>query len=126
MKILALILAVLPLAFAQEKPAAEPAKTEAAAPAPDAAKPDAAKPDAATAEEAASPAAEGAAAPEHAVRGSVEVGYRFVGDIGGNQDVYRSIVNLGKGPRLLNTDLSMSPSLKWIDDLAVRALVAPC
>jgi hypothetical protein len=30
-------------------------------------------------------------------------------------------VNLGEGPRLLNMDLSMSPSLKWIDDLSIRA-----
>ena len=68
------------------------------------------------------PAAEGtAAAPESMIRGSVEVGYRFVGDIGGNQDVYRSVVNLGEGPRLLNLDLSLTPSLKWIDDLTIRA-----
>lgn len=114
MKRLALTLMAGLLAFAQEKPA-EPAKEQPAAEQ----KAEEAKAEEGKAEE--SPAAEGAAAPEPALRGAVEVGYRFVGDIGGNSDVYRSVVNLGDGPRLLNMDLSMSPSLKWIDDLAVRA-----
>jgi hypothetical protein len=109
---LILVLLAFSVAFAQEKPAAAPA-AETAKPAEEV------KP--AEEQQAETPAVEGAAAPEAPVRGSVEVGYRFVGDIRGNQDTYRSVVNLGEGPRLLNMDLSMSPSLKWIDDLTVRA-----
>jgi hypothetical protein len=72
--------------------------------------------------ETAQPEAETAApATEPVMNTSIEVGYRWVGSIRGNPDVYRSVVNLGEGPRLLNLDFSMSPSAKWIDALTVRA-----
>ncbi len=98
----------LPLLMAQApaKPAAEPEKKAAEE-----------KPAADTAP---SPAAEGPSAPEALVKGSMEVGYRIVGPIGGSNNAYRSVVNLGEGLRLINTDLTMSPSLKWIDDMALR------
>jgi hypothetical protein len=39
----------------------------------------------------------------------------------GSFDTYRSVVNLGEGPRLLNFDFTMSPALKWIDELDLHA-----
>jgi hypothetical protein len=97
------------VAFAQtpEKPAEASKPAEGAKPAAEESKPAEAAAD--------TPAA------EPAITGSVEIGYRFNGSLTGNEDVYRSVVNLGEGPRLLNLDLSMSPSLKWIDELTLRA-----
>ncbi|MDZ4801638.1 MAG: hypothetical protein SGI92_26070 [Bryobacteraceae bacterium] len=86
-------------ASAQEKPAEEK-KEEAAAAAP--------------------AAAEGPSATESLVKGSVEVGYRAVGAVRGDLNTYRSVVNLGEGVRVMSVDLTMSPSLKWIDDVALR------
>src|SRR5437867_5791362 len=37
----------------------------------------------------------------------VEVGFRWVSDIAGNRDMYRSMVNLGQGPKLLRSTLSL-------------------
>ena len=39
-------------------------------------------------------------------RSSTEVGYRWV-DTKGSEDMYRSMVNLGSGPKLLHSDLSL-------------------
>lgn len=36
-----------------------------------------------------------------------EVGYRIVPEVAGNKDVYRSMINLGSGPRLLSSHLSL-------------------
>ncbi|HYP09324.1 MAG TPA: hypothetical protein VER03_24075 [Bryobacteraceae bacterium] len=52
---------------------------------------------------------------------SVEIGYRWLGQMHGSFNTYRSVVNLGEGPRLLNFDFSMAPSHKWIDSFEVRA-----
>lgn len=41
----------------------------------------------------------------------VEVGYRWVSDVAGNRDVYRSMVNLGEGPKLMRSRLSMRSPL---------------
>src|SRR5512135_3786666 len=75
-------------AEAAAAPAAEPAKTEAAAPA--------------------APAPwEQAPAKlfgSENMSGSVEVGYRWLGTLYGNENVYRSVVNLGEGPRLFGFD----------------------
>jgi hypothetical protein len=37
----------------------------------------------------------------------VEIGYRWVSDTAGNRDMYRSLVNLGEGPKLLHSSISM-------------------
>jgi hypothetical protein len=55
------------------------------------------------------------------VTGSLEVGYRWTGDIRGNYNVYRSVVNYGDGPRLLNTDLTFTPKVKWLDRIDLHA-----
>ena len=55
------------------------------------------------------------------ITGSVDFGYRFT-SIGGDNDVYRSVVNLGQGPRLLGLDLTIvDPQKRLFDHLDVRA-----
>jgi len=70
-------------------------------------------------------AAQSAASPtpstEPWITGSVDLGYRFT-SIGGDNDVYRSIVNLGQGPRLLGLDFTIvDPRHRLFDHLDVRA-----
>ncbi|HVN06245.1 MAG TPA: hypothetical protein VMT86_17605 [Bryobacteraceae bacterium] len=53
--------------------------------------------------------------------GSIDLGYRFT-SIGGDNDVYRSVVNLGQGPRLLGLDFTIAdPKKRLFDRLNVRA-----
>jgi len=53
--------------------------------------------------------------------GTLDLGYRFT-SIGGDNDVYRSIVNLGQGPRLLGLDFAIvDPAKRLFDRLDVRA-----
>jgi hypothetical protein len=60
--------------------------------------------------------------PERKLTAEVEGGYRFVQDVGGNQSVYRSIVNLGDGPKLFQGRASYrNPGARWIDRLEVQA-----
>jgi hypothetical protein len=56
------------------------------------------------------------------IEGSFEVGYRWVPNITGNLDAYRSVVNLGQGPRLLNADFTIrDPKKRLFDRLDVHA-----
>ena len=58
---------------------------------------------------------------EQWITGSVDFGFRFT-SVGGDNDVYRSIVNLGQGPRLLGLDLTIiDPKKRLFDHLDVRA-----
>ena len=58
---------------------------------------------------------------EQWITGSVDFGYRFT-SVGGNNDVYRSVVNLGQGPRLLGLDFTIiDPKKRLFDHLDVRA-----
>ena len=74
-------------------------------------------------------AAEAAAAPaspvpagEPTVTGSVDFGYRWVDFKGGSYQTYRSIVNLGEGPKLFGADLTVQdPKGRLFDRLDVRA-----
>jgi hypothetical protein len=71
------------------------------------------------------PAPESAASPtpstEPWITGTLDFGYRFT-SIGGDNDVYRSVVNLGQGPRLLGLDLTIvDPQKRLFDHLDVRA-----
>ena len=55
------------------------------------------------------------------VTGNIDVGYRFVSTPGGSFDTYRSVVNLGSGPKLVGVDLTiLEPSRKWFDSIHVR------
>ncbi|MCC6388954.1 MAG: hypothetical protein IT167_00020 [Bryobacterales bacterium] len=50
-----------------------------------------------------------------------EVGARWNQGIQGDLNTYRSIVNLGEGPRLMNWDASLEkPSLKWLEKAHFR------
>src|SRR5262249_31425350 len=54
--------------------------------------------------------------------GSVDVGYRWRSDVGGSFDTYRSVVNLGSGPKLLGADFTITdPKHRAFDRLAVLA-----
>ena len=49
-------------------------------------------------------------------QGSIELGYRWIPNINGSFDTYRSVVNLGQGPRLFNADLTLiDPSKRFFD-----------
>jgi hypothetical protein len=52
---------------------------------------------------------------------SLEVGNRWSSEVKGNSDVYRSLVNLGDGPKVLGLDLSLrGPASGLFDKLDVR------
>ncbi len=58
---------------------------------------------------------------EPVVTGSIDLGYRFT-SVGGSNDVYRSVVNLGQGPRLIGLDFTVvDPQKRLFDRLDVRA-----
>ncbi len=74
----------------------------------------------------ASPAVASPASPTPAseiwLTGSVDLGYRWVTGVGGSYDVYRSIVNLGSGPKLLGADFTLTdPKHRLFDQIHVRA-----
>ncbi len=63
-----------------------------------------------------------APAQEKTVTGNVEFGYRWVPALAGNERVYRSIVNLGEGPKLFGADLSFrSPRPALFERLDLQA-----
>ncbi len=52
--------------------------------------------------------------------GSIDVRNRWVSDIAGNSQVYRSVVNLGEGPRLFDANLRFSrPGSRWADSASL-------
>jgi hypothetical protein len=61
-----------------------------------------------------------AQSPDAEPRLSIEVGNRWVSDVKGNYDAYRSVVNLGEGPKVFGVDLSLRGSHKLFDKLNVR------
>ncbi len=63
-----------------------------------------------------------APATEPFISGNLDVGYRWVSGVGGDFNTYRSIVNLGDGPRLFNLDaIIVPPSWKFADRITVNA-----
>ena len=52
------------------------------------------------------------------IEGSFEVGYRWIPNISGNVDAYRSVVNLGEGPKLLDADFTLRDPNKRVFDRA--------
>ena len=113
MRILATLLLTLLLGAqatsAQEKPAApaeeKPKPAEAAPPA---------QP---------TPAAEPAAAEgERLITGSIEAGYRWIPNIDGSFNTYRSVVNLGEGPKLFGADFTIrDPKRRAFDRAEIHA-----
>lgn len=57
------------------------------------------------------------------VTGTVDLGHRWRTNVGGSFDAYRSVVDLGSGPKLLGADFAIvDPSKRLFDRLNVRAL----
>lgn len=60
--------------------------------------------------------------PEPWLTGSIDLGYRWRSHVDGSFDTYRSIVNLGSGPKLLGTEFTINdPDHRWFDRVDVRA-----
>jgi hypothetical protein len=123
--LLAFLIGAAALAQPPAPPAQPPAKTPAtpeaqaeAAAATPAKADDQAKPaEPATPATAASPVPTG----EQWITGSVDLGYRWVGEAG-NLPTYRSIVNLGSGPKLTGLDLTITdPKHRLFDRIDARA-----
>lgn len=99
MRLLWAVLIAVPL-LAQDQ-AAQPAVQPAAQPAA-----------AATAAESPAPST------EQWLTGSVDVGYRWLTDVRGNFQSYRSVINLGEGPKLFGLDFTIQdPKKRWFDRL---------
>lgn len=63
-----------------------------------------------------------APATENWLTGSVDFGYRWLSGVGGDFNTYRSVVNLGDGPKLFGVDLSIQPrSKRLVDRIDIRA-----
>src|SRR6516165_7934275 len=59
---------------------------------------------------------------EPVLTGSIDLGYRWRSSVGGSFDTYRSIVNLGSGPKLLGADFALTdPKHRAFDQIRVRA-----
>ncbi len=83
-------------------------------------------PDAAKQETAAAPTPAAAASPvpaaENWFSGYIDVGGTWRSDVGGSFDAYRSIVNLGSGPKLIGADFTiLDPKHRLFDEVRVRA-----
>ncbi len=59
---------------------------------------------------------------ENWLTGSIDLGYRWRTGVGGSLDTYRSIVDLGSGPKLLGADFTLTdPKHRAFDQIDVRA-----
>src|SRR5271163_4953505 len=68
------------------------------------------------------PAAPPAPPGENWFKGSFEAGYRWIPDIDGNFNAYRSVVNLGEGLKLFDADFTLrDPSKRFFDRADIRA-----
>jgi len=108
MKLLLVLMLLIPAFGQEQQQAAAPAQAQAQATAP------------AKAEE--KPAASPAPAGEQWVNGSFELGYRWLTDVRGNFQEYRSVINLGEGPKLFGADFTIQdPKRRLFDRIDVRA-----
>ncbi len=127
MKLLASLIVLIPL-WAQETPKPADSESGGAPAAQDQSKAaqDTSAPQASASQAPATqaPAAQTAAAPPPAqpaatdrwVQGSIQLGYRWIPNIDGSFGTYRSVINLGQGPKLLDADLTLlSPSKRFFD-----------
>jgi hypothetical protein len=112
-----------PPAKPPDKAAVTPeAKAEAVAAAPAKADDQAKPPEPATPAKAAEKAASPAPSTEQWITGSFDFGYRWVGDVRGSLPTYRSIVNLGDGPKLTGLDFTITdPKHRLFDRIDARA-----
>jgi hypothetical protein len=107
MAISAMCVSVVWPVVAQEQAAPPPVATPAPAPAAQSATSDATSPVPST---------------EPVLTGWIDLGYRWRTDVGGSFDAYRSIIDLGSGPKLIGTDFKLTdPKHRWFDQIQVRA-----
>ena len=60
---------------------------------------------------------------EQNITGSIDFGYRWVRDVRGNFDTYRSVVNLGEGPKLFGWDFSIQdPKKRFFDRIDTQGI----
>jgi hypothetical protein len=86
--------------------------------------PDPQKPPAAAADQAppAAPAASPVPTTEANLTGWVDFGYRFTSGVNGSLETYRSVINLGAGPKLFGAEFTLiDPKRKFFDVMHVRA-----
>ncbi|HME07577.1 MAG TPA: hypothetical protein VKG25_11015 [Bryobacteraceae bacterium] len=70
----------------------------------------------------AAPAASPVPSTETWLTGSIDLGYRWVTNVDGSFNTYRSLVNLGEGPKLLGTEFTIAdPKHRLFDRIDVRA-----
>lgn len=120
LRIIVILAALVSPAFAQEPAAVPPSAVPPAAAAPEV-KAETAQP-AAAKQETAAPAAPPTPSTESWFTGSIDVGDTWRSDIGGSVDAYRSIVNLGSGPKLIGADFTiLDPKHHLFDEIRVRA-----
>ncbi len=75
-----------------------------------------------SAQQAETTAASPVPASENWLTGSIDLGYRWRSDVGGSFDTYRSIVDLGSGPKLLGADFTLTdPKHRAFDQIRLRA-----
>jgi len=76
----------------------------------------------ATAPAASSDTSSPAPSTQPALTGWIDLGYRWRTDVAGSLDTYRSIINLGSGPKFLGADFTLAdPKHRWFDAIQVRA-----
>jgi hypothetical protein len=110
---------LLTLAVFAQQPAQQTKPVEQAAPAAAAPATEQAAPAKTEDKAAASPAP----STESWINGSVDFGYRWVPDVRGNFAQYRSVVNLGEGPKLFGFDLTLQdPKKRLYDSLILRGM----
>jgi hypothetical protein len=91
-------------------PAAPAVSTQTAAPAPAASATDA------------KPQASPVPVPEPDISGWIDFGYRWRSGVNGSLETYRSVVNLGAGPKLFGADLTLiDPKKRFFDAMHIRA-----
>lgn len=67
--------------------------------------------------------AQDTASPAEPVTGTVDLGYRWLSDLQGNDLTYRSIINLGEGPKLLGADLNFrDPTDRLFDTMTLSGI----
>jgi hypothetical protein len=59
---------------------------------------------------------------ENWITGYIEIGYRWQMGVGGSYETYRSVVDLGSGPKLIGADLTITdPKHRLFDSIGIRA-----
>jgi len=107
-----LIVTIIAPMLAQEAAVQQPAVPAAAG----------SKPAAAPAAADSKPAASPVPSTESWLTGSIDLGYRWRTDVAGSFDTYRSIVNLGSGPKLLGGEFTLTdPKHRAFEHIHVRA-----